>query len=81
MAGVGLSGNVRQVLSSRSPAASLSMVVGDMGVKVVRVNAADRYLKALEGVGDPDAKRKMIGDPFPGPGLGLGVRILGEVKR
>jgi GMP synthase (glutamine-hydrolysing) len=35
-----------------------------MGVKVVRVNAADRYFKALEGVADPEAKRKIIGNLF-----------------
>ncbi|MCC7248773.1 MAG: glutamine-hydrolyzing GMP synthase [Lysobacter sp.] len=37
---------------------------GGMGVKVVRVNAADRYFKALEGVSDPEAKRKIIGNLF-----------------
>jgi GMP synthase (glutamine-hydrolysing) len=35
-----------------------------MGVKVIRVNAADRYFKALEGVADPEAKRKIIGRLF-----------------
>ncbi|MFT3762428.1 MAG: glutamine-hydrolyzing GMP synthase [Pseudoxanthomonas sp.] len=35
-----------------------------MGVKVIRVNAADRYFKALQGVGDPEAKRKIIGNLF-----------------
>ena len=35
-----------------------------MGVKVVRVNAADRYFAALEGVSDPEAKRKIIGNLF-----------------
>ncbi len=35
-----------------------------MGVKVIRVNAADRYFKALEGVTDPEAKRKIIGNLF-----------------
>ncbi|HRP88066.1 MAG TPA: glutamine-hydrolyzing GMP synthase, partial [Gammaproteobacteria bacterium] len=30
-----------------------------MGVKVIRVNAAARYFKALEGVSDPEAKRKI----------------------
>ena len=35
-----------------------------MGVKVIRVNAADRYFKALEGVADPEAKRKIIGGLF-----------------
>ncbi|MBX3688224.1 glutamine-hydrolyzing GMP synthase [Dokdonella sp.] len=35
-----------------------------MGVKVIRVNAADRYFAALEGVGDPEAKRKIIGKLF-----------------
>jgi GMP synthase (glutamine-hydrolysing) len=35
-----------------------------LGVKVIRVDAADRYFKALEGVGDPEAKRKIIGNLF-----------------
>lgn len=35
-----------------------------MGVKVIRVNAADRYFKALAGVTDPEAKRKIIGNLF-----------------
>jgi GMP synthase (glutamine-hydrolysing) len=35
-----------------------------MGIKVIRVNAADRYFKALEGVADPEAKRKIIGGLF-----------------
>jgi len=35
-----------------------------MGVKVIRVNAADRYFKALAGVADPEAKRKIIGNLF-----------------
>ncbi|HET7299300.1 MAG TPA: glutamine-hydrolyzing GMP synthase [Oleiagrimonas sp.] len=35
-----------------------------MGVKVIRVNAAERYFKALEGVADPEAKRKIIGNLF-----------------
>ncbi len=35
-----------------------------MGVKVIRVNAAARYFKALEGVTDPEAKRKIIGNLF-----------------
>jgi GMP synthase (glutamine-hydrolysing) len=35
-----------------------------MGVKVIRVNAADRYFKALAGVADPEAKRKIIGGLF-----------------
>ena len=37
---------------------------GGMGIKVVRVNAADRYFAALEGVSDPEAKRKIIGNLF-----------------
>jgi GMP synthase (glutamine-hydrolysing) len=35
-----------------------------MGVKVIRVDAADRYFNALEGVADPEAKRKIIGGLF-----------------
>ncbi|HMN35652.1 MAG TPA: glutamine-hydrolyzing GMP synthase [Chiayiivirga sp.] len=37
---------------------------GGMGVKVIRVNAAGRYFKALAGVTDPEAKRKIIGNLF-----------------
>ncbi|MCU7851496.1 MAG: glutamine-hydrolyzing GMP synthase [Candidatus Thiodiazotropha sp. (ex Monitilora ramsayi)] len=35
-----------------------------MGVKVVRINAEDRFLKALKGVADPEQKRKIIGNLF-----------------
>src|SRR5690606_29122055 len=35
-----------------------------LGVKVIRVDAADRYFKALEGVSEPEAKRKIIGNLF-----------------
>ena len=37
---------------------------GGMGIKVIRVNAADRYFDALAGVTDPEAKRKIIGRLF-----------------
>jgi GMP synthase (glutamine-hydrolysing) len=35
-----------------------------MGVKVIRVNAKERFLAALAGVADPEAKRKVIGNLF-----------------
>jgi GMP synthase (glutamine-hydrolysing) len=35
-----------------------------MGVHVIRVNAEERYLAALKGVGDPEEKRKIIGKLF-----------------
>jgi len=35
-----------------------------LGVKVIRVNAADRYFAKLAGVSDPEAKRKVIGNLF-----------------
>ena len=35
-----------------------------MGVKVIRVNAEQRYLNALQGVIDPEQKRKIIGNLF-----------------
>ena len=35
-----------------------------MGVRVIRVDAADRYFKALTGITDPEAKRKIIGNLF-----------------
>ena len=42
----------------------MAMFAEHMGVKVIRVNAAGRYFKALEGVADPEAKRKIIGNLF-----------------
>ncbi|TXL01384.1 GMP synthase (glutamine-hydrolyzing) [Methylococcaceae bacterium HT1] len=35
-----------------------------MGVKVIRVNAEQRYLTALAGITDPEQKRKIIGNLF-----------------
>ena len=35
-----------------------------MGVRVIRVDAETRFLKALEGVTDPEQKRKIIGNLF-----------------
>jgi GMP synthase (glutamine-hydrolysing) len=36
----------------------------NLGVRVIRVNAGDRYFAALKGVADPEAKRKIIGKLF-----------------
>ncbi|WP_305909981.1 glutamine-hydrolyzing GMP synthase [Methylomarinum sp. Ch1-1] len=35
-----------------------------MGVRVIRIDAEQRYLEALAGVTDPEAKRKIIGNLF-----------------
>ncbi|NZA27993.1 glutamine-hydrolyzing GMP synthase [Luteimonas sp. SJ-92] len=42
----------------------MSTFAEHLGVKVVRVDAADRYFQALAGVSDPEAKRKIIGNLF-----------------
>jgi len=42
----------------------MAMFAEHMGVKVIRVNASERYFKALDGVTDPEAKRKIIGSLF-----------------
>jgi GMP synthase (glutamine-hydrolysing) len=36
----------------------------NLGVKVIRVNAEARFLAALDGIADPEAKRKIIGRLF-----------------
>jgi GMP synthase (glutamine-hydrolysing) len=36
----------------------------NLGVKVIRVNAEERFFQALKGVADPEAKRKIIGKLF-----------------
>ncbi len=42
----------------------MKMFAEEMGIKVIRVNAEDRFLKALKGVVDPEKKRKIIGNMF-----------------
>ena len=36
----------------------------NLGVRVIHVDASDRFLSALEGVSDPEEKRKVIGREF-----------------
>jgi GMP synthase (glutamine-hydrolysing) len=36
----------------------------EMGIELIAVNAADRFLNALKGVTDPEAKRRIIGELF-----------------
>ncbi len=35
-----------------------------LGVKVIRVNAKERFIQALSGIEDPEKKRKLIGQEF-----------------
>ncbi len=42
----------------------MQMFASHLGIKVIRVNAEDRFMAALKGVNDPEAKRKIIGKLF-----------------
>src|SRR5690606_23030285 len=42
----------------------MAMFAENMGVKVIRANAQDKFLSRLLGVTDPEAKRKIIGRSF-----------------
>lgn len=42
----------------------MAMFAEHMGIRVIRVNAEQRYLDKLAGVTDPEAKRKIIGNLF-----------------
>ncbi len=42
----------------------MEMFAQNMGVKVIRADAEARFLARLEGVSDPEAKRKVIGNTF-----------------
>jgi GMP synthase (glutamine-hydrolysing) len=40
------------------------MVTANLGIKLVTIDASERFLAALAGVDDPEAKRKIIGHTF-----------------
>lgn len=42
----------------------MQMFAENLGIKVIRVNAEKRFLKALKGVQSPEKKRKIIGNLF-----------------
>ena len=42
----------------------MEMFAKNMGVKVIRANAQEKFLGGLIGVSDPEAKRKVIGNTF-----------------
>ena len=42
----------------------MAIFAQNLGVKVIRVDAEDRFLSELKGVDDPEAKRKVIGRLF-----------------
>ena len=42
----------------------MEMFAKNMGVKVIRANAQDKFLNGLKGVSDPEKKRKVIGNTF-----------------
>jgi GMP synthase (glutamine-hydrolysing) len=42
----------------------MKMFASNMGVKVIRADAQERFLSRLEGESDPEAKRKIIGNTF-----------------
>ncbi len=42
----------------------MEMFSRNMGVKVIRANAEERFLNKLEGIDDPEQKRKIIGNTF-----------------
>ncbi len=42
----------------------MEMFAKNMGVKVIRANAQNKFLDGLKGVSDPEKKRKVIGNTF-----------------
>ena len=42
----------------------MDMFAGNLGVKVIRVDATEQFMSKLAGVTDPEAKRKIIGGEF-----------------
>jgi GMP synthase (glutamine-hydrolysing) len=60
-------------LLRRGEAAGVVRAFRDLGIELVHTDASERFLKALKGVTDPEAKRKIIGREF--------IRVFEEVAR
>ncbi|NDA43284.1 MAG: glutamine-hydrolyzing GMP synthase, partial [Gammaproteobacteria bacterium] len=52
------------LLRHREGDAVMDIFARNLGVRVIRVNAAERFFGELKGVSDPEAKRKIIGRLF-----------------
>ena len=52
------------LLRYREGDAVMDIFARNLGVRVIRVNAAERFFSELKGVSDPEAKRKIIGREF-----------------
>ncbi len=60
-------------LLRRGEAARVVQAFRDLGIDLVHTDASNRFLEALNGVADPEAKRKIIGREF--------IRVFEEVAR
>jgi GMP synthase (glutamine-hydrolysing) len=58
---------------------TIDMLENRVGLRVVGVNAADRFLGRLKGVTDPEVKRKRIGAEFINV-FAEQARLLGEIR-
>ncbi|GGJ09777.1 GMP synthase [glutamine-hydrolyzing] [Alicyclobacillus cellulosilyticus] len=52
------------LLRQGEAAAVMASLKDGLGIQVVRIDAADRFLARLRGVSDPEQKRKIIGEEF-----------------
>jgi GMP synthase (glutamine-hydrolysing) len=52
------------LLRHREGDAVMDLFARNLGVRVIRVDAAERFFRELKGVADPEAKRKIIGRLF-----------------
>lgn len=61
------------LLRKDEPEQVIEVFRNQMGAKLIYVDAADRFLKKLEGVADPEEKRRIIGEEF--------IRVFDEEAR
>ena len=52
------------LLRHREGDAVMDLFARNLGVRVIRVDAAERFFRELKGISDPEAKRKIIGRLF-----------------